>query len=253
MTFDASLARLAPLSDAQLARELWSFRGKLWDGYALYHALEEEQRAAVAAPSAATESARILDLAQSAFGDLRGLLAGLDEALLDRAPANGEWTLREVLAHAISVERSYRANTEYSIARTAAEPILMAADRRPQPDPADTAGGIADVVARFAARRAETDDALDATDEAALARPTMWGGIEVDVSFRLHRFASHIAEHTYQCEKAIRSLGAFGGDARAICRRIGAVRGLHERRSDPATLRALDAALEEKGRIATQT
>jgi hypothetical protein len=198
-----------------------------------------------------SESARILALAQSAFGDLRGLIAGLDDALLDRAPADGEWSLREILAHAIGVERSYRANIEYSIARTAAEPVLMPVERRPTPDPADTAGGFGDIVARFAARRAETDVALGATDEAALARPTMWSGIEVDVRFRLHRLASHIAEHTYQCEKAIRALDAYGGDARAICRRIGAMRGLHERRTDDARLLALDAGLAEKARIAT--
>lgn len=249
MTFDASLARLASLSDAELARERWSFRGKQWGGYALYHALEEEQRAVLAAPSAPTDAARILDLAQSAFGDLRGLLAGLDEALLDRVPAAGEWSVREILAHAIGVERSYRTNVEYAIARTAADPVLMPAERRPQPDPADTAGGLSDIVARFAARRTETDAALGATGEAALARPTVWGGVEVDVGFRLHRFASHVAEHTYQCEKAIRMLEAYGGDARAICRRIGAMRGAHERRSDPRRLQALDAALAEKARL----
>jgi len=239
------------LADDDLGREAWTFRGKaMAHGYALYHALEEEQRAVIAAPRAATESARILTLAQGAFGDLRGLLAGLDDALLDRAPAAGEWSLRETLAHAIGVERSYRTNTEYAIARSAVEPVLMPSERRPKPDPADTAGEMIEIVARFAARRAETDAALGTVADSDLARPTMWGGAEVDVRHRLHRFASHIAEHAYQCEKVIRALDAYGGDARAICRRIGALRGLHERRSDAAALRALDAALEEKVRIA---
>jgi hypothetical protein len=230
---------------------VWTFRGKVGDlHYALYHALEEEQRAVIAAARAPTESARILGLAQSAFGDLRGLLAGLDDALLDRAPATGEWSLRETLGHAIGVERSYRTNTEYAIARSAAEPVLMPTERRPKPDPADTVGAVLEIVARFAARRAETDAALVNVAEADLARPTMWGGVEVDVRHRLHRFASHIAEHACQCEKAIRTFDAYGGDARAICRRIGATRGLHERRSDVAALRALDAGLAEKARIA---
>jgi hypothetical protein len=218
--------------------------------YALYHALEEEQRAAIGASTELREAARILSLAQYAFGSLRGLLAGLDVALLDLEPAPGEWSVRATLAHAIGVERSYRTNTEYSIARTVAEPVLMPAERRPKADPADTEGGIPEILTRFAARRAETDASLAATDESALARPTMWGGAEVDVRFRLHRFGSHIAEHTYQCEKAVRALGAFGGDARAIVMRIGALRGLHERRTDPARLRALDAALEETARLA---
>ncbi|MDP9246325.1 MAG: DinB family protein [Chloroflexota bacterium] len=205
----------------------------------------------VEAPRPPTEAPWILSLAQSALGELRGLLAGLDDALLDRAPAEGEWSLRETLAHAIGVERSYRANTSYSVTRVGADPVLMPTERRPAPDPGDTAGGVLDILGRFAARRAETDAAFATLDEAALARPTVWGGYDVDVRHRLHRFASHITEHAYQCEKAIRALDAYGGDARAICRRIGAMRGLHERRSDPVTLRALDAALEEKARIAS--
>ncbi|MDP9319821.1 MAG: DinB family protein [Chloroflexota bacterium] len=222
-------------------------------GYALYHSLEDEQRAVIAAPRAPTESARILGLAQSAFGELRGLLAGVGDTLLDQAPVAGEWSVRETLAHAIGVERSYRTNVEYSIARTAAEPVLMPSERRPKPDPADTVGAALEIVAHFAARRAETDAALGNLAEAELARPTMWGGAEVDVRHRLHRFASHIAEHAHQCEKAIRALDAYGGDARAICRRIGAMRGLHERRSDDARLRALDAGLSQKAKIATDT
>jgi hypothetical protein len=146
------------------------------------------------------------------------------------------------------VERTYRASTDYAVHRSAAEPVVMPADRRPGPDPADTSGGAFEIVARFARHRADTDAALAALDAGALARPTVWSGFAVDVRHRLHRFASHLAEHTGQCEKAIRSLDAFGGDARAITMRIGAMRGLHERRTDPATLRALDAALEEKVR-----
>ena len=217
----------------------------------MYHALEEEQRAVSDAPRAATEAARILSLAQGAFGELRGLLAGLDDELLDRPAAAGEWSLRETLAHAIAVERSYRTNTEYSVGRVASEPVLMPTERRPQPDPADTTGGVGHIVARFAQRRSETDAAFAALDEAALARPTMWGGFEVDVRHRLHRFASHVAEHGNQCEKTVRALHAFGGDARSIAKRIGAMRGLHERRSDAACLRALDAALDEKARLAS--
>jgi len=148
------------------------------------------------------------------------------------------------------VERSYRASTEYAVHRSASEPVLIPADRRPRPDPQDTAGDALEILARFAERRAETDAALAGLDAGALARPTVWSGAAVDVRHRLHRFASHVAEHTGQCEKAVRSLGAFGGDARAIAMRIGAMRGLHERRTEPARLHALDGALEEKARLA---
>ncbi len=148
------------------------------------------------------EASRILTLAQIAFGRLRGSLAGVDDELLDRVPAEGEWSLRETLVHTIGVERSYRANTEH---------------------------------------------ALDAQQ---LVRPSQWGPYEVlhriDVRFRLHRFASHIVEHTVQCEKAIESFGIVLNDPRAAVRAIGAMRGAHERRSPRATLDALDAALVAK-------
>ena len=193
------------------------------------------------------EASRILTLAQIEFGRLRGVLAPIDDDLLDRAPAQGEWTLRETLAHAIGVERSYRANTEHALVRRDDEPLTLSAERRPQPDPADTGGGVLDILAAFSARRAETDDALARLSEAQMIRPSQWGPYEVphriDVRFRLHRFASHIVEHAVQCEKTVTALGITLNDPGAVVRSIGAMRGAHERRSSRTVLDALDAAL----------
>jgi hypothetical protein len=151
------------------------------------------------------------------------------------------------MAHAISVERSYRANTQHALVRGQDEPLTLPAERRPQPDPLDTAGGVLDILAAFAARRAETDAALVGLKDDQLVRASKWGPYDisygVDVRFRLHRFASHIVEHTVQCEKTMESLGVTLNDPRAVVRAIGAMRGAHERRSTRATLDALDAAL----------
>ena len=215
--------------------------------YALFNALEEEQRAAAALAPDGDEASRILTLAQIAFGRLRGLLAGVDDDLLDRAPAAGEWSIRQTLAHAIQVERSYRANTQHALIRGDDEPLTLPADRRPKPEPADTSGGVLDILAAFAARRAETDEALVGLDPRQMTRPSQWGPYdishEIDVRFRLHRFASHLVEHTVQCEKTLESLGVTLTDPRSVVRAIGAMRGAHERRSPQATLDALDAAL----------
>jgi DinB superfamily len=203
--------------------------------------------AAAALPPDGDEASRILTLAQIEFGRLRGVLAPIDDELLDRAPAEGEWTLRETLAHAIGVERSYRANTEHALVRRDDDPLTLSAERRPQPDPGDTSGGVLDIVAAFAARRAETDAALAGLTEAQMVRPSQWGPYEVphriDVRFRLHRFASHIVEHAVQCEKTIIALGVTLNDPGAVARSIGATRGAHERRSSSAVLDTLDAAL----------
>ena len=101
--------------------------------------------------------------------------------------------------------------------------------------------------------RAETDAALSVLPPNALERPTIWSGYETDVRHRLHRFASHIAEHTIQCAKTIVALGEAGGDARGIARRIGYLRGLHERRSSAAVVAELDAALGAKADALTSS
>ena len=247
LAFDRALARLARITDLT-ARWRWrDVDPPALAGYALYNALEEEQMAVAALAPDGDEASRILTLAQIAFGRLRGLLAAIDDDLLDRVPAEGEWSVRETLVHAIGVERSYRANTQHALVRRDDEPLTLSAERRPQPDPADTSGGVLDILAAFATRRAETDAALAGLDAAQMVRPSQWGPYEVphriDVRFRLHRFASHIVEHTVQCEKTLDALGVTLNDPRAVVRSIGATRGAHERRSSRAVLDALDAAL----------
>ena len=75
--FGAVLKGWAALDEDALGRP-WSWRGpKLDVRFALYRTLEEAQEtlAGVSARSH-PESRRILAMAQRAFGDLRGLLAG---------------------------------------------------------------------------------------------------------------------------------------------------------------------------------
>lgn len=249
-SFEASLAQLATIPDERLSdRARWS-RGEADVRYALlFNALEREQEAVVRAriPYRGGEAARILGLAQVAYGDLRGLLVGLSEADLDRKPAEGEWSVRETMHHATRVERSYRAAVLYAVARAQGNPIRIPVERRPQPDPADTAGDGTAVAVRLGVRRSETDAELRDLREEDLGRPSVWGPLEVDVDvdvrFRLHRFASHLVEHTIQCETALERTGQRSGDARRAVRRISIARAMHERISPAEVLSKLDTDL----------
>ncbi|HET8568033.1 MAG TPA: DinB family protein [Candidatus Limnocylindria bacterium] len=244
MTFVRTLARLASLTDLDAA---WTWRegGETLDRRdALFRILEAEQDAAARGARPDSEPAAICALAQEAFGDLAALLGGLDESALDAVPAPGEWSVRATLAHTIAVERSYLANTKHALVRGPDEPLTLPAGRRPAPIPSDTEGDGTRIAERLAAYRAETDTALGTLDADALARPTQWSGHTVDVRFRLHRFASHLVEHTVQCEKALDAT-APPSEARRIARRIGRARGSHERASGPAALARLDAGIAE--------
>ena len=53
------------------------------------------------------EAGLILKSLQVASGELEGLMVGLTDEDLDRSPGEGDWTLREVLEHILSAEKSY--------------------------------------------------------------------------------------------------------------------------------------------------
>jgi len=248
VTFETSLRALARCSDTDLAREwTWPGKGKADLRNAFFYLLMEEQSALVVAATPVNEADRILALAQRAFGDLRGLLLAVPDALLDKEPAAGEWSIRQTMRHTIRVERSYRANTQHALLRNDGDPLDLPPDRRIEPDPADTKGDALAIALALAQRRAETDLAIAGTDASQLVRPTHWGpfdeDFDVDVRFRLHRFGAHLVEHTQQVEKTLRQLGQMETDAQAYVRQISIIRARHERRSAESVRQRLDEAI----------
>ncbi len=226
MDFESVLTGFAALDENELMRP-WSWGGRPLDvRYALYRALEEAQEAhvhAVANPH--PESRRILALAQRAFGDLRGLLVGLQEDLLASAPSQGVWSVREVIAHMILVEQRYALHTLYAVERSDAEPVRLPDARLPPLAPSDDGGSVGEILARLGTARAETNRRLDDVRVEAMTRPTIWSGCDVDVRFRLHRFGAHVVEHTIQCEKTLAALGWRPPEGRRIVRYITAALG----------------------------
>ena len=247
MDFESVLTGFAALDEDELMRP-WSWGGRPLDvRYALYRALEEAQEAhvhAVANPH--PESRRILALAQRAFGDLRGLLVGLQEDLLASAPSQGVWSVREVIAHMILVEQRYALHTLYAIERSDAEPVRLPDARLPPLAPSDDGGSVGEILARLGTARAETNRRLDNVRVEAMTRPTIWSGCDVDVRFRLHRFGAHVVEHTIQCEKTLAALGWRPPEGRRIVRCITAALGEVEGLGAVTEARAIEARLAER-------
>jgi hypothetical protein len=244
---NAALVKFAALDEDALGRP-WQFRDKPVDvRYALYRTIEDAQEFLVsAAAKSHAESRRVLTLAQRAFGDLRGLLTGLPARLLDTAPRDGEWPVREILRHIIVIEGRYAVQTRYAVDRADTDPMRVANDRMPEPAQIDVTGTVEDILARLAAMRAETDRALGDLPAAAMTRPTQWVQFDVDVRFRLHRFAAHLIEHTIQCEKTLAALGWRTTEGRHIVRRLTAVLGELEGLAAYAEVDELERRLVER-------
>jgi hypothetical protein len=245
--FDAALEGFAVLDEMALGRP-WSFRDKPTDvRYALYRTVEDAQERLVGvAARSHLESRRILALAQRAFGDLRGLLVGLSDDLLDRASRDGEWTVRATLRHVLFVERRYAIQTRYAVERADGDPMRIPNDRLPAPAQIDATGGIRQILARIAAARAETNQWLGDLPAAAMTRPTQWVEYDIDVRFRLHRFAAHLIEHTLQCEKTLAALGWRPTEGRLIVRRLTGLLGEIEGLGGPAETRDIEARLADR-------
>jgi hypothetical protein len=238
------LGALAGLRDEHLSRSAGAARSIQ---FALYDLLREEQAlAAGAPPTGRSEAERILDLAQAACGQMVGLLAGRPDELLD-STRDGDWSLRDVLRHAMAVELRYGAGIEYSAARRDDDPVAapaarMPCDRLAPPEPAfarSRTGGIAELLELLGSARAATDKRLTAIGERALARPSLWGTHELTVRMRLHQVAAHLTECVIQSEKCLAVEAST--EARRILRHACAIRGAHERWSAPDARGELDA------------
>ena len=174
------------------------------------------------------------------------MLVGRSDDLLD-GTRDGEWTLRDVLRHAIAVELRYAAQVEYSALRRDDEPLAIPADRLPcdrlappEPQFARTrTAGVSEMLELLGVARRATDDRLAALPDAALERPSLWGTLPMTVRMRLHQVAAHLTECVIQSEKCLASEGS--SEARRILRHAAAVRGAHERWSAPVARAELDA------------
>ncbi len=244
---DAALASFAALDESELARP-WRFRDKAADvRYAIYRTLEDAQEAYVGVAALPhPEAQRILALARRAFGDLRGLLLGLPPELIDRSPRDGEWSIRETLRHIILIERRYAVQTLYATERADSDPMRVTDDKMPTLAQIDISGSLTDMLERVRAARAETQRRLESLSPALLTRPTQWMHFDVDVRFRLHRFAAHLIEHGIQCEKTLATLDVPMTEGRRIVRRLAALLGEVEGLGGHAEARAIEQRLVER-------
>ncbi len=258
----AALAAATPVllgvADGEPLERRWPWRGDDHGStdvrYGFYRCAEALDRAGIDAEAALDAagvvrpaSSRILARATVARWELHGALAPLTDDDLDRDPGNGEWTLRQTLAHLINVQRAYASYTAWWLGR------------RHDPDfPAEVPDGIgpdfpeeaSDGEGTLAAIRARLDEAMDvaggrlgALADEELRANARWSGFGVDVGFRLGRWASHLREHTIQVDKTLVMLDRPIREVERLVRHIHAAHG----RMESVVFALLPEAVEPAG------
>ena len=227
---EALVRATVDLSDAEMGRP-WVWREYDEEGlrFALLMAQHELRdlavRLAAMRPAPPSQAQRILGQYHHAYRDLTGALAGVRDEDLDRVPREGEWALREVIAHMLGAEYGFLGTVQYARDPDRPADEEEAGDRWPTwrkehgyAAPGSLPGGIADVRnAMFEIHRRVLRElgALRDGDLEKLAG--FWDGLK-PIRFRMHRFEAHMIQHTIQVDKTLEWIGRSPTEARRLVR-----------------------------------
>lgn len=177
-----------------------------------------------------TTAHHILSQYQAAYWDLQAVLIGLSEEEALREPAAEEWPLMRIVLHIVQAEYAFYAVNHYAVER------LRAADDRPVEMPEETwkdcwvsdaseelkgSQSLSTVMAYYDVLHGRIIGDFASITEAELNAPAVfWETEPMPVEFRLHRFDSHLRQHTVQVEKTLEMLDLQPNDPRRLLRLI---------------------------------
>jgi hypothetical protein len=171
-----------------------------------------------------TEAQRILAQVHEAYRDLTGALAGTSEAEIDAKPPADQWTLREVLAHALNTEAGFLTAIELALeAARAGKPSVrdeaaFKARRHPAEDPSGTR---ADALNSLFRSHVAILTSLESVTDPELATPShFWEDKGYPIRFRMHRFEEHLRQHTIRVDKTLVALGHPPTEAERLVRNL---------------------------------
>jgi hypothetical protein len=229
-------ALLRPLSEVDLALPWpWTGEGTQDVRTAAYLALAALHDGA----GQAAEAARAAGLAPGPAGgalaavsrarwDLHGILESLEAPTFDADPGAGRWTIRETVGHVSASQRAYAWFSAWWLARRDgpfpdfADPAH--ADALPTEE-ADSGGALPSVIARLDALVDLAVSLWSPADSETLGVQARWAGFPVTLASRMHRWATHMEEHTLQVDETLATLGVPVPEAhrlhRLLCRAWG--------------------------------
>jgi hypothetical protein len=178
----------------------------------------------------------ILGQYHSAYLDLQSLLLGVDPELEERPPAEGEWPPRRILAHIVGGDLGFYVAIKFALVRhhQNLDPVAEISDETwlelamLDEDHLDAVmkGPIAglknfhqDLHERILIEFADIRDG----ELGLLSR--YWEKEPMALRFRLHRFDSHMRQHTIQLSKTLSALGFLPNEAKRLLRLINAALG----------------------------
>ncbi len=178
-----------------------------------------------------TSAQRILGQYHVAFRDLQAVLLGVTSEIEDVPPVDGEWSIREILSHIIRADVGFFVAVRYAIERH------RSGDERPveisdeawerisglnERTYASLVEGSCENLRQFHVdhHRRIVEEFADLSEQELELGSKYWEDEEMSLRFRLHRFDSHMRQHTVQLEKALYDLDSPPSEATRLLRLI---------------------------------
>ncbi|MCB8942396.1 MAG: ankyrin repeat domain-containing protein [Ardenticatenaceae bacterium] len=223
-------------TETDLNNEAWAWEAYEGHRYALLQTYLELRELAVNLSQERAQSERPITAAQrilaqhrAAYRDFQSLFIGLTDADLDTVPKPHEWPIRTILIHVYYVERNFLAtilNGQWNRQGTKAPPPLptreaakdLLHDEADLPLPTHT---LAEIWASYHKLHQRVMHELGPlSDEELTYTSYMWEPKAYTNSFRMHRFHTHLREHTNQLAKTLVWLDKAPNEAKLLLRQI---------------------------------
>jgi len=177
-----------------------------------------------------TTARRILGQYQQAYRDLQALTLGINNNKANQAPAEGEWSVWETVLHIVRAEGTFFAINYYALDKSRSQ------DWRPEemPDEAwdefwsgdqfdqvHNSKNLNELLAYYETLNKRIVNEFAGIEESELSIPVVfWESTPMTLRFRLHRFDSHLRQHTIQIEKILPAIGCPVNEAKMLLRHV---------------------------------
>ncbi|MEN9937274.1 MAG: hypothetical protein RLZZ387_3853 [Chloroflexota bacterium] len=254
---------MAGADEERLARS-WAW-GTYSEGtrFAFFRTCEELRELTVRVASVRRAQQREMNGAQhilaqyhAAYRDLQAALLGLSDEDVTRAPAEGEWPVSVAVGHMVGADAGFLVVCAYALeqhragAHEPGEPpeafwITTLGDE--SGFEAVMGGPFSDLLAYHDLLHERVLGALGGITDSELELPSRyWEGEPLPLRFRLHRFESHLRQHTVQVDKTLAAISRGPSEALRLTRLVYAA--LAE--AEGASLGAEDVLEDERACVA---
>ena len=262
-------ALMLPLSQKDLESE-WKWKDHDEEGirFAFFVTLQELRHLAVILSTLRpkpTPAQHILSQYHAAYMDLQAALIGVSPEGEDKAPAEGEWSVRRAYAHILGTDIGFTSVVRYALEGHRAgswKPERMSDEDEirivgmSEADYETLMGGpLEGMLAYHREFHAEIINEFSRISEEELDLPsTFWEETRFPIRHRLQRYEAHFTQHTIQIDKTLAAIGQAPSESKRLIRKLYAALAEAEgmmigaEKMDDTAIRATASSISERTR-----